>query len=155
MAEYEIVIAATGLVTLVIAYSYKIFYNYIVMHEKELKKKVEEEIIENVKEYKKILKDNSAEVMVDNLSDIAYFTKLVDEGKNRFEQKILYSGVAIIIFSFLYVFFSGKPEQLTMMILGILTVVYILHQANMIRMNKTKIERFLNDEKIKDILDDD
>lgn len=152
LANWGIVPALGILMAITVTLSYNIFYCKILEKENDVKNKVRTDVIAKIGQFNQITSQSQQgeQIFANEISMIAKFKEIVNDGKVSFKRDILISAIVLIVLGIVFIIWTEKQQLI--FAFGLFSLVFHLSAWNSLRTNHDRIERFLNGDEPKDIL---
>jgi hypothetical protein len=154
LAQWGLVPALGAIMGITITLSYYIFYNKIIEKEKEIRKTITKDLRQIVKQFaaQSNTNDKTEKQLSADVGRIMKIREMLEEAKSMFKKWLLFSAIALLILGIAYIVWTDQRNALFVVGIGLL-VVHLLSWNNL-RIIHDNLERYLNGEDLKEILDD-
>lgn len=149
---------AVVILTFTCTWSFKLWYTYIKEKQNEVCKKIEIEIEETIGVSKKLKREIGAERFANRLLNLTEMKKGITEGKNLFEETMIYTALLILFSIGTFSIFSSiqSPEiilkyQSLLIILLSIFLFFHLNAFFKIRKIKASVEEYLDGVSVEEI----
>ncbi len=105
--NWTIVVGVGTIVTLILYWSKEAYFDPVISREEDIKRKVEEDLTNKLRQYKEIIDEKGEEQFTDEIRDIIEFKKNLRDLKETFKGKMIPFGIGLCVLSIVLVSIWG------------------------------------------------